>query len=595
MKISANILKSTFLTAVFCLCLWACAEAPSDHYDLLIRNTTIVDGTGGSSFKGDVAINGERIVAVGKVNGSADVEIDGSGLITCPGFIDPHNHGDKGLMRTPTADNLLMQGITTFVGGQCGGSAYPSKNMSFSEFMSALEEKGISINFAPLVGHNRIRDLVMGTDFKRHATPEEIERMEAYAEDAMQNGAFGVSIGIDYYPAEYASREEILALAKIAGKYGGLYVPHLRHRNSHWPGTMEEWKYGVYHGPAEDVWVGRYRGVWEALEISKEANVPLHIAHLCNVYRIPQPHPEFLEKAAAEATVWNLDLAKEQGYDVTFDVIISLHDVANVRPLVNEFIASRTLALEPYSKLTQAEFIEKIKTRAFRDEIKQIDEDNKLKFSTIHTRADPYWMTRFKIVESQAADYVGKTIAEIARLKETDPLEAIFDILVEDPDTRWYQYSDEKEVLHQTIPVFLNHPAGMPSSDVGILPPATGPEGFEVEGKLSTPSDTVYGAFAEYIGVYARERSMLSLENAVMKATSFPAQRFGLKDRGELRPDAFADILIFDFQTIKKSGDALRPAQPPDGIAYVFVNGELVYKDKTHTGVKSGKVLRRTD
>jgi N-acyl-D-amino-acid deacylase len=261
--------------------------------------------------------------------------------------------------------------------------------------------------------------------------------------------------------------------------------------------------------------------------------------------------------------------------------------------LAEEFIRSRTLALEPYQKLSKQEFIQKIKTKAFRDEIRKIYDDYKLKLSVIHTKADPFWMDRFIIVACKNKEYEEKTIAKIAQMKNTDPLEAIFDLMVEDPDTKWFQFFDEKEVMHQTIPVFINHPMGAPSTDMGALPPLERPDGFEIGGVFETPSAVAYGGFADYIGTYVRERKCILLEEAVRKATSFPAQRFGLEDRGQLRPDAYADILIFDLDKIKMTGNYMKPAQRPDGIEFVLVNGKLVYKDKTHSGAKPGKVLRR--
>ncbi|MCJ7564792.1 MAG: amidohydrolase family protein [Candidatus Aminicenantes bacterium] len=275
---------------ILCVGHSAWTSRPLDRFDVLIKNTTVVDGTGAPAFKGDIAIKGERIYALGKVSGDAGIVIDGTGLISCPGFIDPHSHGDNGLLKFPAAENLIMQGITTFVGGNCGQSQAPQKGLSFDQYLAMVEKTGISVNFAPLVGHNQIRSLVMGNDFKRKATPEEISRMKEFVEEAMKSGALGLSAGLDYYPGEYAGEEELVPLTKIAGEHGGLFVLHQRHRNSDWPGTPEEWKYGVYHGPIEDVWIGRYRGVWEALEISKKAHVPLHIAHICNIYRIMGQH-----------------------------------------------------------------------------------------------------------------------------------------------------------------------------------------------------------------------------------------------------------------------------------------------------------------
>jgi len=592
MKFNRSSANCVFLISILCFFGFACSTGPFEHYDVLIKDTKIVDGTGRAAFKGNIAIKGEKIVAIGEVKGDADTVIDGSGFVTCPGFIDPHSHADMNIMKYPQAENLIMQGITTFIGGNCGKSPAPGKDLTFGKFLSEVEEKGISLNYAPLVGHNTIRDLVMGTDFKRVATPEEIEEMKKYVEEAMRCGTFGLSAGLDYFPGEYATKEEIIELTRIAGKYGGFFVPHLRHRNSHWPGEIEDWKYGVYHGPIEDVWVGRYRGLWEAIEISRKAQVSLHIAHLCNIYRIPQPHPDFLEEAAAKATVWNIDKAIEEGSDVTYDVIVSTHDIVNLRPLIEEFTKSRTLALEEFKNYPKEEFIEKIKSGEFREKIRKIYDAYKLKLCVIHTKADPFWMDRFKIISCKNKEYEGKTIREIVRIRNADPLEAIFDILVEDPETKWLQHIDEKEVMHQTLPVFLRHPAAMPSTDMGTLPPIKQPEGYQIGDSFTHPSPLAFGAFADYIGTYVRERSALNLEEAVKKATSFPAQRFGLEDRGLLRPDAYADIVIFDFKKIKKMGDFVKPAQPPEGIEYVFVNGKIVYKDKTHTGVRSGKVLR---
>ncbi|MCK4784420.1 MAG: amidohydrolase family protein, partial [Desulfobacteraceae bacterium] len=195
---------------VLLLCLFSLIlSSDSDRNDLLKKNTKIVDGTGKAAYKGNIAIKGDKIVRVGKFKGEADVVIDGSGFVTCPGFIDPHSHADHNIMKYPLAENLIMQGITTVVGGNCGNSPAPRKNLTFGQFISNLEKKGISINFALLVGHNVIRSLVMGDDFKREATREEIEKMKKYVEDAMQNGSFGLSAGLDYYPGEYAGEEEI--------------------------------------------------------------------------------------------------------------------------------------------------------------------------------------------------------------------------------------------------------------------------------------------------------------------------------------------------------------------------------------------------
>ena len=335
----------------------------SEQYDILIKDTMIVDGTGEPAFGGNIAIQGEKIVAVGDTAADAARVIDGSGLVTCPGFVDPHSHADSSILQYPLAENLVMQGVTTFVGGNCGGSPAPIVDLTyakimkermkrwvgdiefdwrtFDEWLSKVQGVDISLNYAPLVGHNTIRGAVMGEDFKREATSDEIEKMKELVHEAMGSGAFGLSSGFDPSPGEYAALEEIIELAKVAQEHGGLYVPHTRHNQTSWPSDdPEEYGYGIYHGPMEDVWVGRYRGYLEVIDISRQAKIPLHIAHLANAYKMPQPHPDYLEEAAAKATLEIIDSAREEGVDVTFDTIPSASSVASQRPLINEFLKS---------------------------------------------------------------------------------------------------------------------------------------------------------------------------------------------------------------------------------------------------------------
>lgn len=600
----------------------------SDSYDVFIKNAKIVDGTGKPAFNGDIAIRDEKIVAVGSVKGDAAREINSSGLVACPGFVDPHSHADITILQYPLAENLVMQGITTFLGGNCGMSLAPLKDVcpadfvrardwwhevepmapeppslisldkyadiiekklgfavnwrSFKEFLSSAEKIGMSVNYAPLVGHNTIRIAVMKEDFKRKATSDEIKEMKKYVEEAMRNGAFGLSSFTDPSPGEYASVEELIELAKVAQKYGGLYVPHTRHTQSHWPAeNPEEYGYVVYHGPIEDVWVGMYRGLIEAIEISRRARIPLHIAHLSDVYNVTQPHPDFLEEASAKATLEIIDKAREEGVDVTFDVIASGRSISSLSPLIWSF----SKWLKEFGK---EEFVKKLKTREFREEIKQAYESNRLKFGMIHTRVDPYWMNCFTILSCKNRKYEEKTIGEIAQEKNAEPLETIFDILIEDPDTKWVQSLDRRGTP-MTVAVFLRHPFGMPSTDIGVQGPK--PQIDETRGYIEDPP-IAFGLYPDYIKTYVKDKKVLSLEEAIKKATYVPAQRLGLKGRGILSPGAYADITIFDFDKIRGKSTWLKPRQAPEGIEYVLVNGKIVYEKMKHTGLKSGKVLR---
>jgi len=323
MRIKQSLMLSILFTLVLSLTLMMCvSKSTSERYDVIIKSTKIVDGSGRAPFKGDIAIKGEKIVAVGKVKGEAQTVIDGSGFITCPGFIDPHTHADWGIIQYPLAENFIMQGITTVIAGNCGFSPAPSKDLTFDGWLSKVEKTEISINLAQLVRHSEIRALVMEEDWKREATDQELEEMKVHVEEAMRSGAFGLSAGIDApWTGFFASMKEKIELAKIAAKYSGFYVPHTRHARSHWPTqNLEEYSYVLYYGPLEDIWVGTYRGYLEAIEVSRQAGVLLHIAHFCPAYKIPQPHPDFLEEAAARAMLTEIiDKAREEGINVTFD------------------------------------------------------------------------------------------------------------------------------------------------------------------------------------------------------------------------------------------------------------------------------------
>lgn len=607
MRITRNNVMKVILLSCFSLSLiLSAANTFADQHDVIIKGVTIVDGTGKEAFKGDIAIKGERIVKVGKVSGKAGMVIDGSGLIASPGFIDPHNHADASILKYPLAENLVMQGITTFVGGNCGLSLAPRSPKfyiwqgfglkeedvgfsmdwhTFGEYLAKLDQINTSLNFIPLVGHGAVRYHVMGNDFRRKANTKEIKEMRALVEEAMTGGAFGLSTGLDYLPGNFADTSEVVALAEIASKHGGIYATHTRFNNSDWPtNNPEEVSYGRYLGSPENVWVGLYHGVVEAIEVGKKAKIPVHISHVANVFRIPQPHPEYLEEAATKATLWVFDKAKDDGVDLTFDVIASADSIANESKLIDAFYSRRVKGLQWVQGIAKDEFIERLKTEEFRERLRRVHRAGRLKLGMVHTLVDPYWFNCFRIVSSKNTSYEGKILGDIAAAKDVDPIEAIFDILVEDPETTWVQFLDRRgsDIINAT---FLKHSAAMPSTDTQALPAK--PE----EGGMPPP--VAYGLYPHYFGHYIREMSLVSLEEAVKKATSLPAQRFGIEDRGILKPGSFADIVIFDFKTIKGKANFQNPTLPPEGIHLVMVNGQIVYKDRTHTGAKPGKVLRR--
>jgi N-acyl-D-amino-acid deacylase len=597
------------------------------EFDLLIKDTLIIDGTGKKAFTGNIGIIDEKIAEIGDLRGDAKKELIGTDLITSPGFVDPHSHADLGILRFPLARNLVMQGITTFLGGACGLSMAPLKKVvpseflyarewwnlvesnnpipdflpieelnrfedliqeklgyrvdwrTFEEFLKKVENNGTSINYAPLVGHSTVRVAVMGSDFKRTATSHEILEMKKLVEEAMKAGAKGFSCFFDPGPGEYASMDEMIALALAASRFKGKFFPHTRHIQSQWPSDdPEEYGYGIYHGPLEDVWVGRYRGYQEVIKIGRESDIPIHVAHMSNAYIIPQKIPEYLEKAAAKATleIWNK--AKQEGLDVTFDVIPSSSSIASQTDMIE--------ALQKALKIkNRGEIIMKLKTAGLHEEVKNVYDKGRLKFGMVHTRADPYWMDCFKILTCKNKEYEGETIAQIAEKMNKNPLEALIDVLIEDPETKWTQFKDKRN-SSATIPLFLKHPASMPCTDTIVY-------GQPTTNTSSIPPPIAYGLYPHYIDTLVKKEGALSLEEAIRKASHFPSTRFELGRRGALEKGFYADIVMFDLKKIRMMGSFTEPTRKPEGIARVIVNGKIVYENGAHTGEKSGKILRR--
>lgn len=605
----------------------------SEEYDVLITGSKIVDGTGKPGFEGSVAIRGDKVVGVGDIDGSADREIDGSGLVTCPGFIDMHSHADLNVLRYPLAENLAMQGITTFVGGNCGlmlaplgdwlhaelllafgvpewQSLMPNRYVprpllpigeyreaveralgfdldwhTLGEFLAKVEETGTSVNFAPLVGHNAIRLSVMGDDFNRTARPGELQGMERHVERAMEEGAFGLSTGLDYIPGEFASTEEVVALAKVVRRHGGLYVTHHRQVNFVYPVDERTAvsSLATYHGPPEEMMVGRYRGLVEAIEVSRTARIPAHISHISNVYTLYQPHPAQLDEAGAKATVGLIDRANDQGLDVTFDLFPNTTGPMNRSSLIGLFCK---WLIQLGSKENLAENLE---MEEFRHDLRAFVKSGEFMFNELHPRVDPYWMEKVAVVRCRNGQYEGRSIGDIARERNVDPVEMIFELLIEDPDTRYLETRDERQT-EATLPIFLQHPAAMIGTDEPAYDRASRIDypfrGFQL------PHQNAYGLYAHYIGKYVRETPVLELEQAIKKASYLPAQRLGLDGRGVIMPGCYADVVVLDLERIGMKGDFFDPWQPPSGIEYVLVNGEVVYEGMQHTGARPGRVLR---
>jgi len=580
------------------------------EYDLLIRNGLIVDGTGKAPFKGSVAIKADQIAGVGELReAGAGRVIDAKGSVISPGFIDAHGHADHTILLYPLAESYLEQGVTTCMCGNCGFTPAPLKDhwlslfwdmdafyelrpfkyyspeivpleefrqkakelygldidwKSFPEFVTRLQKVHFSLNLATFVGHNTIRVAVMGVDQKRRPTENEMEEMKGLVENAMEAGAWGLSTGLDYPPGVFSETEEIVELAKVAAKHGGIYSTHWRRTGLRREQTI----------PQEKI-----QGLIEAVGIGKRVGIPVQISHLLSGYTITPPPPPILEEASAKATLDVIDKGVKDGVDVWFDVIpnttggvfTSSFLLALLSPWVREVGSPQGLA-------------KALALSDFRSELKEIL--NAGKWYALNPKTDRHWATRIQITDSKDKEAIGKTIAELAQEKGKDALDTLFDLLQRDPDTRALPAAIQSETEKAT---YLRHPRAM----VGI-------DTFAFDYRWETkhipkiyPHPNTYGGFTRYFRVYQRELRNLSLEEAVRKVTGSPAQRFGLRDRGMIANGMKADILVFDPDEIGDVGDHAEPRKRPRGIRLVLVNGEVAVENGAHTGRTPGVLIRK--
>ena len=510
-------------------------------YDVIIKNARIVDGTGAPWFLGSVAIREGRIAAVGAAVEDAKLSIDAKGMVVSPGFIDAHSHSDDPLLKNPLAESKVRQGVTTEVIGQCGASAAPRTLamrsddtegfQSFAEYVQLLTTRGVSLNVVPLVGHGNIRAMVMGYD-NRPATEQELEDMCAMAEKCMQEGAAGFSTGLIYPPGSYASHAEIVAMAKSVAKYGGIYATHMR-----------------------DEGAGLLASVRESIDVAREASIPVQISH----HKVCGEESWGLVKESLKI----IDEARAEGLDITLDQYPYIATATGLKVIIPQWAHSGGHA-------------------AMRERLLDPQEGPKIRAEIIKTEKRWDWILVASCKHEKNKQYEGKNALEIAEMVGKEPVDACLELLLdEDFSVGMVRFAMcEEDVEHVLI-----HPAVMVGSDAG----AKATYGSLSEGK---PHPRSYGTFARILEKYVRQRGVLSLEEAVRKMTSLPATRFGLWDRGILRPGFKADVVVFDPDKVTETTTFTHPHSYPLGIPYVFVNGELVINQGEHTEKKPGEVLK---
>ncbi|MGD8545804.1 MAG: D-aminoacylase [Candidatus Bathyarchaeota archaeon] len=521
----------------------------------------VVDGTGNPWFKADIAIANGKIFKIGNlVAETADIKIDAEKHIVCPGFFDMHSHSDFTLLVNSLAESKIRQGVTTEVIGNCGSSAAPLNDLlkediqgtmplleeadleltweTLGQYKKILQSKGVALNVAPLVGNSNIRVAVLGFE-NRQATLDELEEMKKVLAQAMRDGAFGMSTGLIYPPSCYADIDEIVELAKISCSFGGIYASHIRGEGS----TLID-------------------AVREAIEIGRRARIPVEISH--------HKASEQANWGKVKGTLQMLEKAREQGIDITCDVY--------------PYVAGSTgldALLPPTSYEGGVErLIERLKDQESRKKIKEVmtgeNRDNQYK-----AWGTPDW-SKIKISYCREhPEFEGQSIEEIARRRKLDPFEFVFDLLIETKASARIILFIIREEDMQYV---LKHRLSMIGSDSSAL--AT--YGILAKGN---PHPRAYGTFPRILGKYVRKKKILTFERAIQKMTSFPAQKLKLMNRGLIREEMQADIVILDKKKVIDEATYLDPHKYPKGIEYVLVNGKIVIKHGKHTKTLPGEVL----
>jgi N-acyl-D-amino-acid deacylase len=523
--------------------------------DLVIRSGLVVDGSGAPGYHSDVAIDGDRIVEIGRLEGAeAETVLDAAGLVVTPGFVDMHSHADFTLPVNPMADSLVYQGVTTVVVGQCGTSPAPlleeTRDMAiaamsepdlplpwdewstFESYLNSLQAIGVSLNVAPLVGQGVVRGAVMGFSAEP-AGPGQMARMQEEVIRAMESGAIGVSTGLVYPPGSYSRTEELIELIRPVGERGGYYFSHIRGED----GALLE-------------------AIGEAIRIGEETGAAVQISHLKAAGRV--------NWSKAKEALELIDRARERGLDVTADMYPYLASSTGVALLVPEWAheGGKEAMLE---RLADPEMRQRIKDDPHIDRMS----------------AMVSWDQVLICRSPKAPEYEGRTVADLAGGTDLSVIDWLLDALLEtglDMDMVAFLLSEDN------LKIQLRHPALMIGSD-GV--------GLAAEGPLAkgVPHPRSYGTYPRVLGRYVRQEKVLTLEQAVWKMSGFPAEKLRWPDRGMIRKGYRADLVILDAGTVNDRATYQAPHQYPTGIQHVLVNGVPVIRDGAHTGARPGGLL----
>lgn len=537
----------------------SCSEQKT--YDTIIRNGTVYDGNGGEPIKADIGIVADTIAFIGDLkNAKATNEIDAAGNAVAPGFINMLSWAVETLIEDGRSQSDIRQGVTLEVMGEGesmgplnarmknemqqaqGDIKYNVEWNTLGEYLKFLEKKGISCNVASFIGATTIRNYVVGED-NRKPTPAEMDSMRALVKQAMEEGALGVGSSLIYPPAFFASTEELIELCKVASKYGGSYISHMRSEGNK-----------------------LYEAVEELITIAQEAKIHAEIYHL---------------KAAGkdnwgklDSVIRRVERARKEGLNITADMYTY---IAGATGMTSAFPPS--LQDGGFGKLR-----ERLKDPAIRAKMKTAMNSNPADWENLYYGAGgPEHVLLLSFKQDSLKKYTGKTLAEVASMRGSSPEETAMDLIIQDSTRVGVAYflMSEENVQKQVAIPWLSF-----GSDEGS---------YTNEGVFlkSNAHPRAYGTFARVLGKYSRDEKIISLQEAIRKLAKLPATNLGIAKRGELKPGYFADIVIFDPSKISDQATFDKPHQYATGMMHVWVNGKQVLKDGEHTGATPGRFVKR--
>jgi len=560
----AGVLFGLVVTIIPAFGCWSILEgqqpAGSQSFDILIKNGRILDGTGSPWYSADIGIRGDRIVAIGKLSSATGKKtIDAAGKIVAPGFIDTLGQSEMALLIDSRALSKLSQGITTEITGE-GGSIAPQNDKTISPmkpvldhyklkvdwttldgYFRRLEKQGTPLNIGTYVGAAQVREAVIGDD-DRAPTPAELDQMKALVEQAMKDGAFGISTALIYPPGHYAKTEELIELAKVSARYGGLYATHMRSEGA-----------------------SEMAAVDEAIRIGREAGLPVEIFHL-KVSGKPR-------WGAMVKIVEKIQDARDSGLDIR----------ANQYPYVAGGTALAS-SLPPWvADGGVTKLLERLHDPNVRARIKnEMATDHADWENLYYDCGGGAGILIAGVVNPELKKYNGKTVAEMAKTENKEELDALFDFVVQDnaQTGALYFMASEEDLTHGLKQPWTS--IGLDASESPLDGPLYEPQGHP----------RAFGSMPRFLGRYVRDQKLMSLTEAIRKITSMPAQRQHLVGRGQIQVGYFADIAIFDPATIIDRATYTESTKLSEGIDTVLVNGQVEFEHGALTGVNAGRALR---